>query len=115
MGKLLRELPKQISSKVKEQKPENLMQAAKWADDIWEGMDWNYQVVQGKNKYGCVDGRYEQDSQISNQLDHNKKRSFTHPSQSSQVFRSNYGSNRETQAYPKVQRQQSHYKNLRQI
>ena len=54
------------------------MQAAEWADGIWEGM--NYQVVQGKNKHGRVDGRYEQDSQISNQLDHNKKRSFTHPS-----------------------------------
>ena len=50
MDRLLKIMPKQIAIKVKEKKPNALETAAEWADDIWESLEWRYEVVPSKDK-----------------------------------------------------------------
>ena len=44
MDRLMKIMPKQIAIKVKEKKPDALETAAEWADDIWESLEWKYDV-----------------------------------------------------------------------
>ena len=50
LDKLLKIMPRQIAVKVKEKRPEVLEETAEWADDIWESLDWRYEVVPNKEK-----------------------------------------------------------------
>ena len=50
LDKLLKIMPRRIAAKVKEKRPEVLEETAEWADDIWESLDWWYEVVPNKEK-----------------------------------------------------------------
>ena len=43
--KLLKIMPRTISSKVKERRPDTLEDTAQWADDSWESLGWNYDIL----------------------------------------------------------------------
>ena len=50
LDKLLKIMPRQIAVKVKEKRPEVLEKTAEWADDIWDSLDWRYEVMPNKDK-----------------------------------------------------------------
>ena len=50
LNKLLKIMPRQIAVKVKEGRPEVLEKTAEWADDIWNSLDWRYEVIPNKDK-----------------------------------------------------------------
>ena len=49
LDKLLLIMPRQIAVKVKEKRPEVLEKTTEWADDIWDGLDWRYEVIPTKD------------------------------------------------------------------
>ena len=48
LDKLLKIMPRKIAVKVKEKRPEVLEKTAKWADHIWDSLDWRYEVIPNK-------------------------------------------------------------------
>ncbi len=47
---LLRIMPRQIASRVRERRPDKLEDTAQWADDYWVSLNWDYRIVPNANK-----------------------------------------------------------------
>ena len=50
MDKMVKIMPRKIATRVKERNPGCLDEASELADNVWESLDWKYDMVQNKDK-----------------------------------------------------------------
>ena len=50
MDKMVKIMPRKIATRVKERNPGRLDEASELADNVWESLDWKYDMVQNKDK-----------------------------------------------------------------
>ena len=50
MDKMVKIMPRKIATRVKERNPGCLNEASELADNVWESLDWKYDMVQNRDK-----------------------------------------------------------------
>ena len=50
IDKMVKIMPRKIATRVKERNPGCLNEASELADNVWESLDWKYDMVQNKDK-----------------------------------------------------------------